>query len=124
MTLTQADLYAWHVLAYAGDSLAGCVRVYPLAGNGLPSLTETLLGEEQFLQTLRRLVCRRNNTIEIGRWAVDPALRARNGLCSGYRHTTLPRVPERSLFRAHEPVGGCKRNRNLFRRGSRDNQCI
>jgi hypothetical protein len=26
------DLHAWHVLAYAGDSLVGCVRVYPLAG--------------------------------------------------------------------------------------------
>ena len=30
------DPYAWHVLAYAGDSLVGCVRVYPLAGNGVP----------------------------------------------------------------------------------------
>ena len=92
------DLYAWHVLAYAGDSLAGCVRVYPLAGNGLPSLTETLLGEEQFLQTLRRLVCRRNNTIEIGRWVVDPALRAQNGLAAGIGIQLKPKVPERSAL--------------------------
>lgn len=26
------DLYAWHLAAYAGDSLVGRVRVYPLAG--------------------------------------------------------------------------------------------
>ena len=56
------DLYAWHVLAYAGDSLAGCVRVYPLAGNGVPCLTETLLGEKQFSETLRKLGSHRNNT--------------------------------------------------------------
>jgi predicted GNAT family N-acyltransferase len=77
------DLHAWHVLAYAGDNLVGCVRVYPLAGNGVPCLTETLLGEKQFLETLRTLGSHRNNTIEIGRWVVDPALRAQNGLAPG-----------------------------------------
>ena len=30
------DVYAWHVLAYAGDSLVGCVRVYPLACGRAP----------------------------------------------------------------------------------------
>jgi predicted GNAT family N-acyltransferase len=77
------DLDAWHVLAYAGDSLAGCVRVYPLARNSAPCLTETLLGEKQFLETLLKLGSHRNNAIEIGRWVVDPALRAQNGLAPG-----------------------------------------
>ena len=77
------DLDAWHVLAYAGDSLAGCVRVYPLARNSPPCLTETLLGEKQFLETLLKLGSHRNNAIEIGRWVVDPALRAQNGLAPG-----------------------------------------
>jgi hypothetical protein len=77
------DLDAWHVLAYAGDNLAGCVRVYPLAGNRPPCLTETLLGEKQFRETLLKLGSDRNNAIEIGRWVVDPALRAQNGLAPG-----------------------------------------
>ena len=77
------DLHAWHVLAYASDGLAGCVRVYPLAGDGPPCLTETLLGEEQFSQLLRRLGRHRDNTIEIGRWVVDPRLRKQPGLAPG-----------------------------------------
>src|ERR1700733_12429054 len=77
------DLDAWHVLAYASDSLAGCVRVYPLARNSPPCLTETLLGEKQFRETLLKLGSDRNNAIEIGRWVVDPALRAQNGLAPG-----------------------------------------
>ena len=77
------DLHAWHVLAYAGDGLAGCVRVYPLAGDGPPCLTETLLGEEQFSQMLRRLGRHRDNTIEIGRWVVDPRLRRQPSLAPG-----------------------------------------
>jgi hypothetical protein len=78
------DLHAWHVLAYAGDSLAGCVRVYPLAGGGgPPCLTEALLGEEQFSEMLRRLGKQRDNVIEIGRWVVDPALRTQGSLAPG-----------------------------------------
>ena len=77
------DPYAWHVLAYFGDRLVGCVRVYPLAGNSLPCLTETLLGEKQFRETLLRLGRQRNNAIEIGRWVVDPAFRAQSSLAPG-----------------------------------------
>jgi hypothetical protein len=77
------DLHAWHLLAYAGDSLVGCVRVYPLAGGGPPCLTETLLGDEQFSQMLRDLGRHRDNTIEIGRWVVDPALRTSGSLAPG-----------------------------------------
>jgi hypothetical protein len=77
------DLHAWHVLAYAGDRLVGCVRVYPLGRGGPPCLTETLLGEEQFLRMLHRMRKRRDNTIEIGRWVVDPALRLWRNLAPG-----------------------------------------
>jgi hypothetical protein len=77
------DLYAWHVLAYAGRRLVGCVRVYAVAGEGPQCLTETLIGEEQFSQMLRRLGKRRSNTIEIGRWVVDPTFRIASSLAPG-----------------------------------------
>jgi hypothetical protein len=77
------DLHAWHVLAYAGDRLAGCVRIYPLAGGGPPCLTEKLLGAEQFSRILHTLRKERDNTIEIGRWVVDPALQLSRNLAPG-----------------------------------------
>jgi hypothetical protein len=77
------DLHAWHLLAYAGDSLVGCVRIYPLAVNGPPCLTELLLGEARFSRMLRVMGRHRNNTIEIGRWVVDPALRISGSLAPG-----------------------------------------
>jgi hypothetical protein len=77
------DLHAWHVLAYVGDSLVGCVRVYPLAAGGPQCSTERLLGEERFSEMLFRLGKDRDNTIEIGRWVVDPALRAQGSLAPG-----------------------------------------
>jgi hypothetical protein len=77
------DFHAWHVLAYAGERLVGCARVYPLDGGGPPCLTETLIGEDQFAQMLRRMGKNRNNTIEIGRWVVDPTFRTGNSLAPG-----------------------------------------
>jgi hypothetical protein len=77
------DLHAWHILAYAGEALVGCVRVYPLAGGGPPCLTETLLGAERFSQMLRKMGKHRYDTIEIGRWVVDPALRRTRNLAPG-----------------------------------------
>ena len=116
------DLYAWHVLAYAGDSLAGCVRVYPLAGNGVPCLTESLLGEKQFLKTLRILGSHRNDTIEIGRWVVDPALRAQNGLAPGIGAQLAAGAGAlaRSLVSQSEAVNAVA----IFSAGSRDNQYL
>jgi GNAT acetyltransferase-like protein len=116
------DLYAWHVLAYAGDSLAGCVRVYPLAGNGVPCLTETLLGEKQFLQTLRTLGSDRNNTIEIGRWVVDPALRAQNGLAPGIgvQLAASAGALALALVNQSEDANAIA----IFSAGSRDNQYL
>jgi len=77
------DLHAWHVLAYAGERLVGCVRVYPLAGGGPPCLTEKLIGEDQFSQALRRMGKNRSKTIEVGRWVVDPAFRTGSSLAPG-----------------------------------------
>jgi hypothetical protein len=77
------DFYAWHLLAYAGVTLVGCVRVYPMIGGGPPCLTELLVGAEQFSKMLLRLGKRRDSTIEIGRWVVDPALRAKGNLAPG-----------------------------------------
>jgi Acetyltransferase (GNAT) domain len=77
------DLHAWHLLAYAGDSLAGCVRIYPLAIEGPPCLTELLLGEAQFSRMLCDMGRHRDNAIEIGRWVVDPALRISGSLAPG-----------------------------------------
>jgi hypothetical protein len=77
------DLHAWHLLAYAGDSLVGCVRIYPLAVEGPQCLTELLLGEARFSRMLRVMERHRNNAIEIGRWVVDPALRISGSLAPG-----------------------------------------
>jgi hypothetical protein len=116
------DLHAWHVLAYAGDSLVGCVRVYPLAGGGPPCLTETLLGEEQFSQMLRRLGKHRDNSIEIGRWVVDPALRALNSLAPGIgvQLAAGAGALALALVNQSEDVNGIA----IFSAGSRDKQCL
>jgi len=116
------DLYAWHVLAYAGDSLVGCVRVYPLAGNGVPCLTETLLGEKRFLETLRTLGSHRDKTIEIGRWVVDPALRAQNGLAPGIgvQLAASAGALALALVNQSEAVNAIA----IFSAGSRDNQFL
>jgi hypothetical protein len=115
------DLHAWHVLAYAGDSLVGCVRVYPLAGRGgPPCLTETLLGEEQFSEMLRRLGKQRDNAIEIGRWVVDPALRTQGSLAPGIGAQLAAGSGSLAfaLVNRSEDVNGVA----IFSAGSRDKQ--
>ena len=77
------DLHAWHVLAYAGERLVGCVRVYNLAGEGPQGFTETLIGEDRFSQALREMGKNRNNAIEVGRWVVDPTFRTGSSLAPG-----------------------------------------
>ena len=115
------DLHAWHVLAYAGDSLVGCVRVYPLAGGGgPPCLTERLLGEEQFSEMLRRLGKQRDNAIEIGRWVVDPALRTQGSLAPGIGAQLAAGAGALAfaLVNRSEDVNGVA----IFSAGSRDKQ--
>jgi hypothetical protein len=77
------DLPSWHLLAYHGSSLAGCVRVYPLSESGPPCLTESLLGTERFTELVAGLGKKREDVIEIGRWVVDPAFRNRGSLAPG-----------------------------------------
>ncbi len=72
------DLYAHHILAYDGSRLVGCVRVYRLAVNGPSCVTEEVLGDISFSRFLRGLGTQRTDTVEIGRWIVDPEYR-RNG---------------------------------------------
>jgi hypothetical protein len=114
------DPYAWHVLAYFGDRLAGCVRIYPLAGNSLPCLTETLLGEQQFRETLLCLGRHRNNAIEIGRWVVDPALRAQSSLAPGIgvQLAAAAGAIALALVNQSEDANAIA----IFSAGSRDNQ--
>lgn len=116
------DLHAWHVLAYAGDSLVGCVRVYPLAEIGPQCLTETLLGEEQFAEMLRRLGKHRDNTFEIGRWVVDPALRAQGSLAPGIGAQLAAGAGALALALVNlsEDINGVA----IFSAGSRDKQYL
>ncbi|HJU15746.1 MAG TPA: GNAT family N-acyltransferase, partial [Stellaceae bacterium] len=69
------DLHAYHVLAYDGPILAGCVRVYPLTPDGPACLSEQILGRTGFAVLLDGLGGRRTAAAEIGRWIVHPAYR-------------------------------------------------
>jgi hypothetical protein len=116
------DLYSWHVLAYAGDSLAGCVRVYPLDGNSPACLTETLLGERQFRETLHKLGSHRSEVIEIGRWVVDPALRAQNGLAPGIGLQLAASAGALALALVNQSEA--RNPTAIFSAGSQDNQYL
>jgi GNAT acetyltransferase-like protein len=116
------DLYAFHVLAYSGDNLVGCVRVYPLTGSGPPCLTESLIGAEQFSDMLLTLGKHRENTIEIGRWVVDPALRAKGSLAPGIGVQLAAGAGALALALANrsEDANGVA----IFSAGSRDKQYL
>jgi Acetyltransferase (GNAT) domain len=116
------DLYAWHVLAYAGDSLAGCVRVYPLGASSPACLTETLLGEKQFRETLHKLGSHRSDVFEIGRWVVDPALRAQNGLAPGIGLQLAASAGALALALVDQSEA--RNAMAIFSAGSRDNQYL
>jgi hypothetical protein len=116
------DLYAWHVLAYAGDTLAGCVRVYPVTEKNPPCLTETLLGEKAFWEMLLRLGSRRNDLIEIGRWVVDPAFRAQSGLAPGIGLELAAGAGALALTLVNQSESA--NAMAIFSAGSRDNQCL
>jgi hypothetical protein len=116
------DLHAWHLLAYAGDRLAGSVRVYPLAGGGPLCLTELLLGEQRFLEMLRGMGRHRDNAIEIGRWVVDPALRISGSLAPGIAVQLAAGAGALAfgLVNQAEDINGVA----LFSAGSRDKQYL
>jgi predicted GNAT family N-acyltransferase len=66
------DLHAYHVLAYSGHQLVGCVRVYPLVSDAACCATEAILGKKRFAEMLLELGAQRTTTVEIGRWVVHP----------------------------------------------------
>jgi len=70
------DPYSYHILAYDGTRLVGCVRIYHLAPNGPACVSERAFGEKRFSAVLRELGVTRTETIEIGRWIVHSAYRA------------------------------------------------
>jgi hypothetical protein len=74
------DLYSYHILAYDGPRLVGCVRVYWLGVSGPPSVTEKIVGERVFSEILEGLGVQRAHTVEIGRWIVHPEYRANGRL--------------------------------------------
>jgi len=80
------DLYAYHILAYADEELAGCIRVYPLAAGGPPCSTEELLGAQRFAEVQRWIRRDRNlrepQVLEVGRWVAAPTCRA-HGMVRG-----------------------------------------
>jgi hypothetical protein len=70
------DLHSYHVLAYYGPTLVGCVRVYPLVANGPACMSQQILGEESFAEMLHELGFQHTDALEIGRWIAHPAYRA------------------------------------------------
>jgi Acetyltransferase (GNAT) domain len=70
------DLHSYHILAYDGLRLVGCVRVYRLMASGLACAAEEILGAKRFSDMLESLGVQRGSTVEIGRWIVHPAYRA------------------------------------------------
>ena len=84
------DLYSHHILAYDGTRLVGCVRIYRLVPNGPACVSERIFGEKRFSAMLHELGVARTETVEIGRWIVDPA----------YRATSRPSVQLAAVFAA------------------------
>jgi predicted GNAT family N-acyltransferase len=69
------DLYAHHILAYDGPTLIGCVRVYCLDNDEQACVVEQVLGQDAFAKFLAKQQVHRADTVEIGRWAVQPGHR-------------------------------------------------
>src|ERR1700756_5622801 len=60
-----------------------CPRIYPITEDGPPSLTETILGTDEFTRKLASLGKQSEHVIEIGRWVVDPAFQNGRSLAPG-----------------------------------------
>lgn len=116
------DFTSWHVLAYHGSSLAGCVRVYPLSESGPPCLTESLLGTERFTKMTGSLGKKREDVIEIGRWVVDPELRNRRSLAPGIGLELAAGAGALAVALARQI--GLGKGIAIFAAGTRDRQCL
>lgn len=114
------DFYAWHVLAYHGSSLVGCVRVYPTTEDGPPSLTESILGADEFTRMLACFGKQLGRVIEIGRWVVDPAFQNGRSLAPGIGLELAAGAGALALALADqiEPGNGIA----IFAAGTRDGQ--
>lgn len=72
----QLDQQAHHLLARVDGALVGCVRLLPVSASEV-CLTERLLGPGPFAKMLACLGVNRSQSIEAGRWIVDPSHRDR-----------------------------------------------
>jgi N-acyl-L-homoserine lactone synthetase len=70
------DDAAHHVVARVDGVVAGCVRLLPVADSGM-CLTEELIGAARFAEMLYGLGANRSQSVEGGRWVVEPTYRTR-----------------------------------------------
>ena len=71
----RLDRAAHHVSARVEGVVVGCARLLPVPEGDI-SFTEQLVGTARFAEMLSDLGVRRSQTIEGGRWVVDPTHRA------------------------------------------------
>ena len=71
----RRDRAAHHLSARVAGVMAGCVRLLPVP-DGDVCFTEQLVGPARFAEILSDLGVDRSQTIEGGRWVVDPTYRA------------------------------------------------
>jgi len=71
----RRDRSAHHLSARVAGVMAGCVRLLPVP-DGDVCFTEQLVGPVRFAEILSELGVDRSQTIEGGRWVVDPTHRA------------------------------------------------
>lgn len=113
------DSHAFHILAYDGSTLVGCVRLYPLRTGEPPGLAERFLDERHFSEVLRALGTPRTSIAEIGRWTVDPDYRARSrDLGLGLRLTAAAAALARML----QTASGCLDGLVICAAGTTDRQ--
>jgi hypothetical protein len=70
----RLDKVAHHVVVRIDGMVAGCVRLLPVSNDAM-CLTEQLIGIDRFADMLQALRACRGESIEGGRWVVDPTYR-------------------------------------------------
>jgi Acetyltransferase (GNAT) domain len=114
--LDPLDQAAYHVYARVAGVIVGSVRLLPVSARDL-CLTEQLIGPVRFAQMLRTLNVNRVETIEGGRWVVDPPHRVgRLGVLLAAAGVAVARALRYRMLVC--PVGtGRKQDRVLARLG-------
>jgi hypothetical protein len=110
------DRLAHHVFARVDGVIAGCVRLLPVSNEAM-CLTEQLIGIGRFTEMLHALGANRGESIEGGRWVVDPMYRVlRLGVLLAAGGVAVARAFRSRLLFC--PVGtGRKQDRVLSRVG-------